>query len=181
MKVALFGGSFNPPHIGHQLVCLYLLEYKGFDKVYLIPTYKHPFGKDLTDFEHRWTMCTLLTTPFGRRVLTIDVESIERHKEKSYTIDTVKYYTKHYPDDDFTLIIGSDILNELDKWKDIDEIKKLVAIEAYPRVNHPINNLLVSSTKIRELIGKGVSIAKLELVPESIREYIEKTGLYKNT
>ena len=179
MKVALFGGSFNPPHIAHQLVCLYLLEYKGFDKVYLIPTYKHPFDKDLIDFEHRYRMCNLLAKPFGERSIATGIEKYlgERFGGKSYTIDTVKYCKKEWPDDDFTLVVGSDILDELDKWKDIDELRKLIAIVAHPRMQHPITGQGVSSSRIRKLIEWGEPI--VELVPSSIIEYIEKNRLYK--
>ena len=178
MKTALFGGSFNPPHIAHQLICFHLLEYKQFNRIYLIPVYKHPFRKDLVSFEHRWEMCVLLAKPFGERVITTGAERylVKYCNGKGHTIDTVRDFKTRYPEDSFTLIIGSDVSDELNKWKDVDEINKLVTITTYPRMTHLATGQKVSSTEIRRRIGQKESIA--ELVPDSIRKYIKKNRLY---
>ena len=60
MHVALLGGSFNPPHVGHLLAAHYVRATQGVDEVWLMPAYHHPFGKALADFEHRAAMCELL-------------------------------------------------------------------------------------------------------------------------
>ena len=60
MQVALLGGSFNPPHVGHLLAAQYVRATQGVDEVWLMPAYRHPFGKALESFEHRVRMCELL-------------------------------------------------------------------------------------------------------------------------
>lgn len=179
MKVALFGGSFDPPHIGHQIICLHLLEYERFDTVYLIPAYNHPFDKKLAAFEDRYNMCLSLAYPFNNIIVDI-IESqlaLKNFNNKTYTTDTVKRYIKELPHDKFTLIVGSDVLEEMDKWKDKDELNRLVSIKTYPRIAHPISGQSISSTLIRENIKAGKSIKGY--VPLSVLDYIEKNGLYK--
>lgn len=178
-KVALFGGSFNPPHIAHRMLCFSLLECKQFDKICFIPVYKHPFGKELVSFNHRLEMCKLLTKPFGKRIITTDVERylVKRHGGKGYTIDMVTYFKTWYPEDDFTLIIGSDVSDELHKWRSIDAIKKLVDIQITPRMTHHRTRQDISATDIRKRIRQGESIVGLS--PDSIITYIKNYGLYK--
>jgi nicotinate-nucleotide adenylyltransferase len=191
MKVALFGGSFNPPHIAHQLICLYLIEYKDFDRIILIPCHSHPFNKDLADFDHRLEMCKLLVESLGNKATISTVERFlaQQTNNKNYTIDTIKDFVNRFPDYEFTLVIGSDIVNDLDKWKDFHEIRKLVDIMVHSRSGHvaPNNNIWrfditefdgpeISSTEIRRRINAGESIDNV--VPTSIRKYIKKNRLY---
>src|SRR5882762_10166540 len=67
-RVAVFGGSFNPPHAAHQLVALYVLETQPVDELWFVPTYAHPFGKPLAAYDHRLAMCELAAAPLGPRV-----------------------------------------------------------------------------------------------------------------
>ena len=67
-EVALFGGSFNPPHVAHQMVCLFVLETCRVDAVWMVPTFRHAFSKELCGFEHRFRMCELAAAPLGERV-----------------------------------------------------------------------------------------------------------------
>ena len=179
MNIALFGGSFDPPHIGHQLICLHLLDYEKFGRVMLVPCFTHPFNKKLINFERRVEMCQLLVNLFPT-YSTINFAEYYLHEttKPTYTIDTIKWLKKHYPSGNkFTLIVGTDVRDEMDQWKDIEEINKLVEIMIYPRINHPISGQEISSTMIRERIKQGKSIKGL--VPLSILNYIEKNRLYK--
>ena len=63
---AIYGGSFDPPHMGHQLACLYVLEALAAEAVWLMPCFVHPFGKALSSFEHRFAMCEKLARPLPR-------------------------------------------------------------------------------------------------------------------
>ena len=189
MNIALFGGSFDPPHIAHQMICFYLIEYRGFDRVFLIPTYKHAFGKKLTAFEHRLEMCFLLADPFNDKVTVtgIEEELVEKGGDGS-TIDTIKDFKLHFPEDTGTLVIGSDILRELHKWKDFEGIQKLVDVMCFTRDGYPFtessmvtieeyfNKPEVSSTRIRALLGKGESVSRFVYPP--VLEYIRKHKLY---
>lgn len=187
-KVALFGGSFNPPHIAHQMICLYLLEYKDFDEVHLIPVFKHPFNKELIDFDHRYKMCNLLCAPFaGAEVNGIERHLVEEGITEGHTIDTVREYIRRRPNYDLTLVIGSDILHEVHKWKDFNTIKEMIDVLALTRKGYVVGSgkirnfdILdqpnVSSTDIRDRIRTGGS--PKGLVPLTILNYIFKHKLY---
>ena len=75
MRVAIFGGSFNPPHLAHQMAALYVLETAAVDELWLVPAFRHPFGKALAPFADRLEMCELAAAALGTRV---KVSAIER-------------------------------------------------------------------------------------------------------
>lgn len=187
MKIALLGGSFDPPHNAHLEACRYLLEAEDFDCVWLMPTYKHAFGKDMASFDHRMAMCALLSNPFRGRVLVSEVERNLAGSGVNRTIDTIKYLKAHHPPEDFTFIIGSDNLDQISDWKDITHLKQeipfLVLLRpgfkdhlgwTFSRTTLPD----ISSTEIRERIYRGEPIA--DLVPSFIGEYIQEHSLYQN-
>ena len=68
MRVAIFGGSFNPPHLAHQMAALYVLETAAIDELWIVPAFQHPFGKVLAPFAHRLEMCELAAAALGPRV-----------------------------------------------------------------------------------------------------------------
>ena len=65
MHIALFGGSFNPPHVGHMMAAYYVIATRPVDKLWLMPAYRHPFGKRLAPFDDRVKMCELAAAPFA--------------------------------------------------------------------------------------------------------------------
>ncbi len=178
MHIGLFGGSFNPPHVGHGLVCYYLLETTGLEKIWLLPTYKHAFDKELAPFPARVRMCELLATPFGGHVVVSTAEW--ERGGTSYTIDTVQFLLAHHPGHTFEWIIGADILEEASRWKDFDRLKGLVDFRVLGRQGYSGGPAIVmpnvSSTDIRRRLAGGRPID--DLVPRAVRAYIEDTGLY---
>lgn len=121
-KIALFGGSFNPPHLGHLKIALAMLRQAHFDEVWFMPTVSTPL-KDTTlvAFEHRVNMIQRLIKPYRKlRVCTIEA----RMSLPNYTINTVKALQTAYPDVRFSWIIGSDQANQFDRWKDAEELLK---------------------------------------------------------
>lgn len=188
MNIALFGGSFNPPHTGHQLACLYLLEAEGFERVWLVPTYRHPFGKPLAPFPHRAAMCALVARPFGGRVTVCEVEQNLDAGEGNRTIDTVRHLKAHHPEERFTLVVGSDILEEASSWKDFDDLTDEVALLVLRRTGfepgstrHRLSALAfpeVSSTAIRQRCARGQGIHGL--VPAPVDTYLDEHGLYRD-
>ena len=108
MRIGLFGGSFNPPHMAHQMTCLYLLQALGAARVRLVPVFRHPFGKDLAPYEHRVAMCHALAAPFGRQVLVDEIESEPGMSGRS--IDTLERMQKQRPQEPLAFVIGADIL-----------------------------------------------------------------------
>ncbi len=132
MKVAILGGSFNPPHICHVFITHYVLTTSPIDQLWFLPCSQHAFGKSLAAFHHRMEMCALAVTSFRKplvRVLPIEQE----RQGTSWTIDTIRYVKAQYPKYEFSWIIGADVLNELGKWKDFHELQQLISFIVIPR------------------------------------------------
>ena len=122
-NVALFGGSFNPPHICHTLATLWVLQTQPIDEVWWIPTFEHAFSKDLVDFSDRMEMCKEATSDLQN----VRINSIEKELGgESRTIDTVQALRGEHPDRAFWLMVGADILEETSRWKDWDGLMELV-------------------------------------------------------
>lgn len=176
----LFGGSFNPPHMGHQIACLYLLEALRARDVWLMPAHVHPLGKDLVDFQHRLRMCEILARPFDARV---SVSAAERDVGGSgRTYELVRHLLARHPGARFALAVGADILGETDQWYRWDELRALVPVVVLGRGGAalagetPMALPQVSSSDIRGRIAGGLSIEGL--VPAGVADYIAEHGLY---
>lgn len=186
--VGLFGGSFNPPHVAHQLVALYVLE-THVDEVWFVPTYAHVFGKQLVDFEHRVAMCELAVAPLGARARVLRAEHDLAQRPgfvASRTLDLIDHLQAVTPDASLRLVVGSDILGETDKWYRWDEVTRRAPLIVVGRSGHPlpdgsvatgITMPEVSATRCRELIAAGdPEVARL--LPRSVLRYIARHGLY---
>jgi nicotinate-nucleotide adenylyltransferase len=181
--VALFGGSFNPPHLAHQMACLVVLETESVDQLWMIPTYRHPFGKPLAPFADRAEMCRRAARPFGERVLVSEVER-ELGQEQSRTLDTVVELRRRHPDTAFRLVVGEDILAEHDSWHRWDDIVALAppivlgrASRSAPGGGSRLALPDISSTEVRDRIARGESA--VPLVPRAVMDYIAERGLYR--
>lgn len=118
MKIGIFGGGFNPPHMGH-ISCLTSVQKKaGLDKIFVIPTFQSPLKTqvDGPTPEQRLEMVKLALQGFGQQFIVDDIEI--KRQGISYTIDTIKEYRKNYSADDLYLIIGADHLEIFSSWKD---------------------------------------------------------------
>lgn len=185
MRIAVFGGSFNPPHLGHQVLCLMLLETCAVDALWLVPTYKHVFGKELVAFEDRVRCCEAMLQPFGERAQVVKVEqelALAGHSEEgSRMLDTLEALSEKHPDTNFRLVIGADILGETDKWHRFDEVAQLAPPIVFKRKGYPGGELWappeISSSDIRQRLKRGESIEKL--VPRAVLECIQNRGLYQ--
>jgi nicotinate-nucleotide adenylyltransferase len=179
--IALLGGSFNPPHIAHQMACLVALEVAGADEAWMVPTYRHVFGKHLAPFEDRVAMCERAVEVFGERASVCAVER-ELGGEQSRTYDTLVALRGRYPDRRFRLVIGSDILGETDRWHRWDEVERLGDPLVLERPGHPSERAIspalpdVSATAIRERLGEGGE--PTGLVSRRVLAYIRERGLY---
>jgi len=132
MNIAIVGGSFNPPHLCHLFIVQYVLAAAKPDQVWLLPCYQHAFRKVLAPFEHRLAMCRLAIEAF--RDERVNALPFERDRQgTSWTIDTVRYVKHLYPTDRFLWVIGSDVLTELHRWKNIEELQELVDFWVVPR------------------------------------------------
>ncbi len=184
-RVALFGGSFNPPHVAHQLVALYVLETCEVDELWFVPTWLHPFGKPLAPYPHRIAMCELACGGLGPRAKVSRAEEAIAQRPgfvSSRTLDLVEMLVES-EGMSFRLVIGSDILDETDKWYRWDDLVALappiVVARAGARVGGSFGPVMpdISATKIREmLVARDRSVA--ELLPRSVLGYIAAHGLY---
>lgn len=182
--IALFGGSFNPPHVAHQMVCLFVLETCEVDELWMVPTYNHAFAKQLADFEHRFAMCERTAAAFGGRVVVSDIER-QMGEEVSRTLDTIQELYERHSGVALRLVVGADILAETDKWYRWDEVSRLAPPIVIGRGGFTIGSgddeqgldmPEVSSTEIRERLRAGHSA--LPLVPRTVMNYIAEHGLY---
>jgi nicotinate-nucleotide adenylyltransferase len=178
--VALFGGSFNPPHVAHQMVALFVLETSEVDALWVIPTYRHPFNKALMPFAHRMAMCERAFGPLGERVALSAVEQ-ELDMDASRTLDTLHELGRRHPELSFRLVVGADILGETDSWYRWDEIARLAPPIVVGRRGYPGPDELelpeVSSTEVRARLSRGDSA--LPLVSRAVMNYIAEHGLYR--
>lgn len=179
MRVALFGGSFNPPHVGHQLLALYVLETEPVDELWLVPCWKHSFDKALAPFEHRLRMCERAAAALGPRARVSDVEA-RLGGEKSRTLLTVKALQAAHPATEFSLVIGADLQAEMDVWYGAEELKRTVPIIVVGRGGFPglegVAMPAVSSSEIRARLQRGESVQGL--VPRSVLDYLGQHRLY---
>lgn len=185
MRVALFGGSFNPPHVGHVMVVSWLLSAGKAERVWLVPTGSHPFGKALAPFADRVAMAGAAISLFGDRAR---VEPIEGEREgTTYTIDTVELLRAKHPDVRFSLVVGTDVMHDRPKWKEFDRLVTLVELLPVRRagvagseVDDPANPSPlfpeVSSSDVRKRISEGRSVDGL--VPDRVREIIRDRNLF---
>ncbi len=188
-KVGLFGGSFNPPHIAHQLVALYVLETQ-VDEVWFVPTYSHPFGKSLVAFDHRVAMCELAAAPIGARVQVSRAEQeLARQPDfvSSRTLDLIEHLETQHRDAQLHLIVGADILGETDKWHRWDEVTRRAPLIVIGRSGYelPVGSVAtgvtmpeVSATRARELLA-AKDPAAAALLPATVLRYIARHGLYE--
>jgi nicotinate-nucleotide adenylyltransferase len=180
MHVALYGGSFNPPHVAHQMAALYVLETAPVDALWLIPAFRHALGKPLQPFEDRLEMCRLAAAALGPRVEVSDVE--RAIGGASRTIYTLRRLRELHPGHDFSVVIGADLVAEVPSWLGGEELQRTVpfivvgrgqAAGAEDRVSMPA----LSSSAVRDRLAAGESAAGL--VPRAVLDYIYARGLYR--
>ena len=185
-SVAIYGGSFDPPHVSHVLAAVYALKVGGFDQVLVVPVFEHAFQKQLTPFQHRVRMCEL---SFGG-IAGVEVSTVERVLQTpSLTLRTLEHLSAAHPDWALRLLVGSDVLSETSKWHAFDRISALAPpyVVARPGYEHPDARAAllpdVSSTRIREALAQRQTAENQALldvwVPRAVLEYIAEYDLYR--
>jgi nicotinate-nucleotide adenylyltransferase len=178
MRVALYGGSFNPPHVAHQLAALYVLETEPVDELWLVPVFKHPFDKALAAFEDRLEMCRRAAAALGARVRVSDCE--RQLGGESWTLRTVKALQEQHPATAFSLVVGADLQGELDSWHGAEELRALCPFIVVGRAGFPGGRgpamPAISSSEVRSRIAAGHPVDAL--VPRAVLDYIGQRKLY---
>ena len=164
MDVGLFGGSFNPPHVGHTMVVSWLLWTEQVEEVWLMPTYEHPFEKQMIPFDSRVAACRALASLFPGRVQVTEIES--ELTRPSYTFNSLQTLSAAHPENRFRLVVGSDILDQVHAWHRWDDIVAeyapiLLSRSGYRDVPGSPVFPEVSSTAIRERLRAGESVNSL--------------------
>ncbi len=191
--MAIFGGSFNPPHVSHVLAVVYALSTAAIDEVLVVPVFSHPFSKELASFDDRLAMCELALGWIPR----VRVSTVERELGgASLTLRTVEHLAATHPDWSLRLLIGSDVLGDLPKWHRFDRIAEVapplvlgrVGVVPPPPGEGPAAGLAaplpvlprVSSTEIRAALALGELDAVRARVPSAVLDYIDEHRLYRN-
>ncbi len=198
MRIAILGGSFDPPHIGHLLIAQQVKEQLEMDQIWLMPNNEHAFGKKQSSSYKRLEMTKLLEE---NSIILSDFEI--KSKGISYTVDTLNALKKIYPQDEFHWILGSDQLEVFQKYKNWQKIVKNHLLIVFPResVMHELIQKVKKSLNLKS-IPKNIAVMKSEdliltnissslirkrvkntqsikyLVTESIEMYIRRHQLY---
>jgi nicotinate-nucleotide adenylyltransferase len=181
MKVAVFGGSFNPPHVAHVLACALVLATEDMDRLLVVPAYKHPFAKALESFDDRALMCALATAWMPQ----VEVSRVEEELGgESRTLRTLQHLAETHAGDDLRLVIGADVLAEAPRWFGFDAIAKLAPPIVLGRAGVDVAGagpaLLpnVSSTHVRAVIARGAWDEAAKLVPRAVLAHVRAKRLY---
>lgn len=191
MTIGVFGGTFNPPHIGHLIVAESVQDQLSFDRLLFIPSANPPHKSDptLAPAEHRLAMTKLAVE--GNKVFEVSDAEIQR-PGMSYTVDTLKGLNAVFPQANLSLIIGADNFVEIETWKSPDEIVSLADVIVMNRPGYASVNVRhkyskyarfvnvppigISGSEIRRRIKQHRSIRYL--VPDAVLEYILRHRLY---
>ena len=174
-RVALFGGSFNPPHFAHQMIVAWLLNTDQADEVWLVPCWSHVFGKEMEPFNHRYTMCLQAAELFPGRCKVSNIEGMLGGESK--TLRTVRELKRRLPGYRFSLVIGTDNWWRRRKWHRFDLIEKECPIIVVGKRNQP-RLPDIRSTKIRSLLMAGKDVSPF--VSARVLSYIRAHGLYSS-
>lgn len=198
MRIGIFGGSFDPVHSGHRWLARFVVEALSLDKLLIIPASMSPFKESTgASPEDRLNMCRAAFPEDCFEVSDIEL----RRGGKSYTVDTVNAVRELYPDASLYLITGSDQILSFDRWYRFRDILSMVTLTGVSREGgvkreelerfadgrlRPFGECLIlefspveiSSTRLRQMLEKGEDTG--ELLPEGVKDYVEKKGLYKN-
>lgn len=198
MRVGVFGGSFDPVHLGHLILAEQCREQAGLDRVLFIPAGipPHKLGRTLSDAKHRVEMLRLATAGVDEfEVLTIEVD----RPGPSYTVHTLEQLRQEAPQHEYVLLMGPDMLLDFPTWKEPRRILELarIAVAHYPQaplrlpeaelsftqllrdrlVEVLMPAVAIRATDIRGRVRTGRSIRFL--VPAAVECYIREHGLYQ--
>ncbi len=187
-RIAVLGGAFDPPHIGHLLLAQWALEELGVDRVVFMPYFSSAYKRPVASAEDRVEMVRLAIA--GIDGFELDTREVERGGI-TYTIDTVEDLLKERPGLEIYWLLGADALRGLPSWKDWEKLVKLVKFAVATRHSEGLADQLrdmvgvvylsmprmeISSSLIRERLRQGLSVRFL--VPDEVEAYIKRHGLY---
>lgn len=189
-NIALFGGSFNPPHLAHPHLAFAVLQTQPVDEIVVLPTDTHPTKSNLAALSHRMEMCRR-----GFETLAdVRVSGIEsKLPHPNYTVQTLEYVHKRWTFEELFYIIGTDLAEEVPDWKHADGLDDLCTILLAPRQGYPVIDPPeelgdyqkielgfdlpeLSSTFVRRLLNRDVDCSKF--LDQDVLQYIQDHELY---
>ena len=188
-RIGIFGGSFDPVHLGHLLVAQAAIEELGLDKLFFILAAQSPFKLNENPAPAPVRLQLLRLALAGKANCEIDEQEIRRGGI-SYTIETLHDYVEKFPAAKLFYLIGADNISKLNEWREADELEKLAEFVAMPRPNETVVEfpkpfrgrilkgfpLAISSSQIRARVKTGLSIENL--VPPFVAEAMRNNRLY---
>ena len=190
MRIGLFFGSFNPVHNGHLIIANYILENSSLEQVWMVLSPKNPFKQNhslLNEYQRLYLV--QLAIEGEQHIKAVDIEF--NLPKPSYTINTLTYLEEKYPMHEFSIIMGSDSLQNIEKWKSGDVILRRYPIYVFNRPGFEIKEfpkestiiktetplLEISSSMLRKMIKAKKSIRYF--VPDQVFQEINRAGYYK--
>lgn len=192
-RIAIFGGAFDPPTLGHTLLAKCVINRLGFDEVWMMPSFQHPFGKHMSEFEHRMAMCLIAVSDMDR----VDVTHYEAYQKVDGTLSLFKKLQKSYPENQFYFVIGLDNANMIDQWINPEELIKKVPFVVVYRQGYEIKPNItwyrkephifvetcdvmeISSTVIRAAIKNNDTKTLSKGLNKNVLKYIKHHKLYE--
>jgi nicotinate-nucleotide adenylyltransferase len=188
-RIALFGGSFDPVHLGHLLVAVTAREELGLARLFFVPAAQSPFKPERQPTPAAQRLRLLRLALAGWNWCEIDEQEVARGGI-SYTIDTLRQYRQRFPAAELFYLIGADHVPQLPKWRAADELARLAQFVVIPRPGQSVGSLpspfrgrqlsgfpiALSSSQIRARVKAGLPIQPF--VPAAVAEAIRNNGLY---
>lgn len=182
MKKILFGGSFDPIHLGHTNMALYASKQLDADVIFL-PSVASVWKTESTPIEHKIKMVELAIQDYPR--FHIDLYEVKKGEEQNYSIDTVKYFVKQYPNDKFYYLIGTDHVNAFHKWKNAKELSELVQVVYFSRPGYQLDENNIKEFNMLRIEGDGREVSSTNIrgfnaleLDKRVIDYIVSNNLY---
>jgi nicotinate-nucleotide adenylyltransferase len=191
MKIGVYGGSFDPVHLGHLLVAQAAVEELNLDRIFFVPAAQSPF-KPANTLEAGPVRLRLLRLALaGNSRAELDDEEIRRGGI-SYTVDTLRSFAARFPGAELFYLIGADNVAKLNEWREPDALARLAEFVVIPRPGEPPVNfpepfrgrrlkgfpMGVSSSEIRRRLQAGLTVQ--HLMPDAVLGAIQAAGIYRS-
>ena len=182
MKTILFGGSFDPIHLGHTHMAACASKELDADVIFL-PTAAAVWKEESTPVEHKIKMVELAIEDYPR--FSVDLYEVQKGDKQNYSIDTVKYFISKYPNDEFYYLIGSDQVNAFHKWKNSKELSELVQIIFFARPDYELDEKNIKEYHMKPIGGVMKDISSTDIrslktleLDKRVIDYIVSNNLY---
>lgn len=182
-RIFLWGGTFDPPHVGHVLATQWLLSTQKCDEVWWVPVAVHAWGKAPLGFEDRVYLCDLALRSMPDCVSVCDVET--RLQTPSRTFRTLEYLQRQHPDATFVLAMGEDVARTREAWYRWSDLEAQWEVVVVPRHGESPEDRFalppVSSTRVREALASGDVKSLESVVPRRVLKHIVEQGWYRTS